>query len=82
MSESAWHEHRPTHHLKRGTHSFQTRTELNRSLLDSGAAPEHTQIDRDRGRREDATMRKGLMPAAGARLGCLAEHETMYLPGA
>jgi hypothetical protein len=46
------------------------------SIQVKGAAPEHTQIDRDSGPREDATMRKGLMPAAGAHSRCLAEHET------
>ena len=52
------------------------------SIQVKGAAPEHTQIDRDSGRREDATMNKELMPAAGERSGFLAEHDTIYLPGA
>jgi hypothetical protein len=65
-----------THHL----HALNS-TEVC-SIQVKGAATEHTKINRDSGRREGATMRKGLMPAAGARSGCLAEHETMYLPGA
>lgn len=66
--------HTPFKHTLNSTEVF--------SIQVKGAVTEHTQIKRDSGRREGATMRKGLMPAAGARSGCLGEHETMYLPGA